>query len=168
MTPPSLPSARVIPKCQVFQPGKIIADEFSRPGPSLIPDSLDHARRRFYEATFLITVLELNSRARQLYSSINRRGSSPIARGILGFILSGIRRIGIESHRINWHFTGASWIRCLKWLIAFRHFTSRNYNISSVYVPMASNFALESLVHDTTHMTFFPSLFFSCIATGLP
>lgn len=50
------------------------------------------------------------------------------ARGTLGFILFGVRRIGIVLHRINlWYFTGASWIpKPEARHIEFGHSTARN------------------------------------------
>lgn len=58
-------------------------------------------------------------RIRQIFNAPGLAAHLLLHEGSLVFILPDIRRIGIASHcialhRINlWHFTGASWIRCL-------------------------------------------------------
>lgn len=55
----------------------------------------------------------------------------------------------LASHRLL-HFTGASWIRCPQWLLAFGHSTALN-NFSSVILPRCRNL-LEGFSNDPTLM----------------
>lgn len=122
--------------------------------PSLSPFRLDRARRHFFKATCLITAF----RAQLAGPTALLRCDQPSR-----FISYSPRNPRFHSFRHQTHWHSIASYRIASELAFYWSFLDpvpkvahciwslhlAQHNISSVYVPMASNLSLEGLVHDT-------------------